>query len=164
MTEVFGPDDETAKFVTRYLKATHCDLFFADAVILVEGAAERMMLPQLIDNSFSALKQKYISILEIHGAHAHRLKPLIEKMHLSTLIITDLDANKENEKGNMAGVVPKRKSDQKTNNDTLKSWLPKVDDIDTLLDLEHDKKILTIDAEQSICVAYLNHLKRSKYP
>ncbi|PCI56814.1 MAG: ATP-dependent endonuclease [Alphaproteobacteria bacterium] len=154
MTEVFGSEDETAKFVTRYLKATHCDLFFADAVILVEGAAERMMLPQLIDNDFSALKQKYISILEIHGAHAHKLKPLIEKMHLSTLIITDLDANKENDQGNMVGVVPKRKSDQKTNNDTLKSWLPKVDDIDTLLDLEHDKKILTVDTQQSICVAY----------
>lgn len=154
MTEVFGAKDETAKFVTRYLKATHCDLFFADAVILVEGAAERMMLPQLIDNSFSALKQKYISILEIHGAHAHRLKPLIEKMHLSTLIITDLDASKENDKGNMAGVVPERKTDQKTNNDTLKSWLPKVDDIDTLLDLEHDKKTLAIDTLQSICVAY----------
>ena len=154
MTDVFGPNDETAKFVTRYLKATHCDLFFADAVILVEGAAERMMLPQLIDNSFGALKQKYISILEIHGAHAHRLKPLIGKMHLSTLIITDLDANQENDKGNMAGVVPNRKTNQKTNNDTLKSWLPRIDDIDVLLDLKHDKKIITIDTLQSICVAY----------
>ena len=67
-------------------------------------------------------------------------------MHLSTLIITDLDANQENNKGNMAGVVPKRKSNQKTNNDTLKSWLPKIDDIDILLDLEHDKKILTIES------------------
>ncbi len=27
LTEVFGTDDETKRFVTRYLRATHCDLF-----------------------------------------------------------------------------------------------------------------------------------------
>lgn len=42
LSEVFGPDNETKKFVVRYLKATHCDLFFADAAILVEGPAERV--------------------------------------------------------------------------------------------------------------------------
>jgi predicted ATP-dependent endonuclease of OLD family len=37
LSEVFGPNDETEKFVIRYLRAVHCDLFFADAAILVEG-------------------------------------------------------------------------------------------------------------------------------
>ena len=52
LSEVFGKNDETDKFVTRYLQATHCDLFFADAVILVEGAAENMLLPHFIRNKY----------------------------------------------------------------------------------------------------------------
>jgi predicted ATP-dependent endonuclease of OLD family len=39
LSEVFGPGSETERFVTRYLRAQHADLFFADAAILVEGPA-----------------------------------------------------------------------------------------------------------------------------
>lgn len=66
--------NETAKYVARYLKTTHCDLFFANGVILVEGAAERMLVPHFIKQNFKKLSTSYISILEINGAHAHRLK------------------------------------------------------------------------------------------
>ncbi|MNC74659.1 hypothetical protein D3C75_1260530 [compost metagenome] len=31
------PNDRTRDFLERYLRLTHCDLFFADAAILVEG-------------------------------------------------------------------------------------------------------------------------------
>ena len=58
LSEVFGKNDETDKFVTRYLQATHCDLFFADAVILVEGAAENMLLPHFIRNKYPKLYQR----------------------------------------------------------------------------------------------------------
>ena len=37
LSEVFGNEDDTAMFVSRYIKSTHCDLFFADASILIEG-------------------------------------------------------------------------------------------------------------------------------
>ena len=36
-------------FLQRYLKLTHCDLFFADAAILVEGNVERLLLPVMIE-------------------------------------------------------------------------------------------------------------------
>lgn len=39
LSSVFGKPDQTAKFVARYLKATHCDLFFADAAVFIEGSA-----------------------------------------------------------------------------------------------------------------------------
>ena len=42
LSDVFGKKDKTDKFGTRDLQTTHCDLFFADAAILVEGAAELM--------------------------------------------------------------------------------------------------------------------------
>jgi predicted ATP-dependent endonuclease of OLD family len=47
LSTTFGDGSDTAKFATRYLKTTHCDLFFADAAILVEGPAERMLVPPL---------------------------------------------------------------------------------------------------------------------
>ena len=55
LSDVFVKEDETDKFVTRYLQSTHCDLFFADAVILVEGSAENMLLPHFIRNKYPKL-------------------------------------------------------------------------------------------------------------
>ncbi|MGO9621984.1 MAG: AAA family ATPase [Desulfobaccales bacterium] len=52
LSEVFGTPNETAKFVSRYLLATHADLFFADGTIIVEGAAERMLVPHFIRNRY----------------------------------------------------------------------------------------------------------------
>ena len=92
LSEVFGTLDETARFVSRYLQATHSDLFFADGAILVEGAAERMLVPHFIRNNYEKLYTCYVTVLEIGGSHAHRLAPLIQHLGLNTLIITDLDA------------------------------------------------------------------------
>ena len=79
-------------FVSRYLQATHADLFFADGAILVEGAAERMLVPHFIRNHYEKLHSCYVTLLEVGGSHAHRLRPLIEHLGLNTFIITDLDA------------------------------------------------------------------------
>ena len=89
LSEVFGSGNDTERFVTRYLKSTHCDLFFADAAIIVEGPAERMLVPHFIRHHFKKLSESYVSLLEIGGSHAHRLKPLIEHLGLTSLIITD---------------------------------------------------------------------------
>ena len=37
-------EKETLNFLKRYLKLTHCDLFFADATVLVEGTVEKLLL------------------------------------------------------------------------------------------------------------------------
>ena len=63
LSEVFGKGDKTDKFVTRYLQTTHCDLFFADAAILVEGSAESMLLPHFIRNKYPELYQ--LSLIHI---------------------------------------------------------------------------------------------------
>jgi len=136
--EVFGTEDETERFVTRYLRAQHADLFFADAAILVEGPAERMLLPNFIRAKYAKLNQSYVSLLEIGGSHAHRLRSLIDHLGLLTLIITDLDSE------GAAGISaqPARGTAQTTNNDTLKSWLPKLTEIDALLDAESASKTI----------------------
>jgi len=82
----------TRDFLERYLKLTHCDLFFADAVILVEGNVERLLMPLMIERIAPRLKEAYLSVLEIGGAFGHRFQTLIEFLGITTLIITDLDS------------------------------------------------------------------------
>jgi predicted ATP-dependent endonuclease of OLD family len=135
---VFGTDVETKRFVTRYIKATHCDLFFADAAVLVEGPAERILVPFFVSNhpEFAPLQECYITWLEIGGSHAHRLRPLIEHLGLTTLIITDLDACDTDGKK----AVPLRGKGLFTRNQTLKTWCPRTTEFDALMELKADAK------------------------
>lgn len=137
LREIFGANNRTDKFVTRYLKATHCDLFFADAAILVEGAAERILLPGLIREHFPELTSRYLTILEIGGSHAYRLRPLIEALAIPTLVITDLDAT--DAEGN--AIQPQPGQNQKTGNTTLKKWLPEKEQLDDLYAVAGDQKV-----------------------
>lgn len=138
LSNTFGDSSETTQFATRYLKATHCDLFFADAAILVEGPAERMLVPHFIRNKFSDLDRSYIAMLEIGGSHAHRLKPLIETLGLLTLVITDLDSI---EKDTIAKVLPEKGKEYRTGNDSIKSWVPGKKQLDDVLSAEKEDKI-----------------------
>lgn len=84
--------DGALTFLKRYLRLTHCDLFFADAAILVEGAAEKLLLPSMIDASAKRLRECYISILEVGGAYAHVFEELLSFLKIPYLIITDIDS------------------------------------------------------------------------
>lgn len=150
LSSVFGKEDATAKFATRYLKTTHCDLFFADAAILIEGPAERMLVPHFIGKDFPGLDRCYISLLEINGSHAHRLRPLIETLGLLTLVITDIDSLKKEHvtdektgkpKTKVSKILPEKGKNYETGNDTLKSWVPGIIDLDTVLEVVYDDKI-----------------------
>lgn len=149
LAEVFGPKNETRDFVTRYLRTFHADLFFADAVILVEGAAERILLPNFIRGRHGFLNGAYMSILEIGGSHAHRMRPLIEILQIPTLVITDIDARKDGKSSRV-----KRGESQVTGNPTLKDWLGVGADIDGLLDLSDDKKVRQQDDLFAVRFAY----------
>ncbi|MBT8154309.1 AAA family ATPase [Epibacterium ulvae] len=136
MTGLFGTDKETGRFVKRYLQSTHFDLFFADAIVVIEGTAERILLPHLIQNHYPDLAAAYLSFLELGGSHAHRMRPLIEALELPTLIITDLDAVAEVDKDGKAvkqSAQPCYGAAQTTANHVLKTWIPGLTEIDTLL-------------------------------
>jgi predicted ATP-dependent endonuclease of OLD family len=138
LSDVFGKEDLTERFITRYLQTTHCDLFFADAAILVEGSAEYMLVPHFIKHKYSELNQRYITILEINGRHSHRLKPLLEKLCLPTLVITDIDS--ASPIGHHVAKCPERNNDLISSNYAITSWLLKEKSLDKLLDLEKGKK------------------------
>lgn len=82
----------TRDFLERYMKLTHCDLFFADAAVLVEGNVERLLIPQMIGKVAPRLKGACLSILEVGGAFGYRFRTLIEFLGLTTLIVTDIDS------------------------------------------------------------------------
>lgn len=137
LLSVFGnKENQTEKFVIRYLNTTHNDIFFADAVILVEGPAERMLVPHFIKNFHPLLDNCYITILEIGGSHAHRLKPLIEALGIICLVITDIDSI-----NNGTRCQPDLGKSFKSNNDTLKKWHPQKELLDELLNLTFEKKV-----------------------
>jgi predicted ATP-dependent endonuclease of OLD family len=152
LSETFGTEDDTARFVKRYLKATHCDLFFADAAILVEGPAERILVPHFVRyrSEYEFLRRCYVTWLEIGGSHAHRLKSLIEHLGLNTLIITDIDA--KNAAGN--SVPPALGAGLKARNETLKTWVPKSESLDTLLETPEENLALSDGSGYGVRVAY----------
>jgi predicted ATP-dependent endonuclease of OLD family len=133
LESTFGADPDTKRFVTRYLRVTHCDLFFADAAVLIEGPAERILVPNFVNYhpEFERLLESYITWLEIGGSHAHKLRSLLEKLGLTTLVITDIDSC--NAAG--ASAAPVRGAGCTTRNATLRTWWPVINDLDRLLDM-----------------------------
>ncbi|MEU4835692.1 AAA family ATPase [Streptosporangium sp. NPDC023615] len=158
-----GGEDPTRKFLQQYLKLTHCDLFFADAAILVEGNVERLLLPLVIEQHISELKKCHLTILEVGGAFAHVFQELLEFLEITTLVITDLDSVSASQEPNKEGKLEKNakacmttESGAVTSNETLKHWFREETSIEELLDLDDSRKIVHIENGGSgkIRVAY----------
>ncbi len=149
MSELFGNPKEELQFVRKHLKLTHCDIFFADGVILVEGQAERLLVPEFIGSYFSGLSSRYISMLEVSGAHSHKYRDLVEKLGVATLVLTDLDSVDSNNNS----CFPELDSDQKSNNDTLRLWHPKKELLDDLVALPKEEHS-TMSQDAPLFVAY----------
>ena len=144
-------ENPTRDFLARYLKLTHCDLFFADAAVLVEGNVERLLLPQMIAKAAPQLQSAYLSILEIGGAFGHRFRTLIEYLGITTLIVTDIDSvhgpagdgdnfgaddepDEMEDDGEVAGsACMVHREGAVTSNQTLVHWLPGLRSIADLL-------------------------------
>lgn len=107
-----------------------------------------MLVPHFIHHHYCDLDRSYISLLEIGGSHAHRLRPLIEALGIPTLVITDLDSI-ESEKPDK--VRPATDHNYRTGNDTLKSWIPKKIALDELLAVKPEEKITN---NEMVRVAY----------
>lgn len=99
---------EDKEFLHKYLTLTKCDLYFADRAILIEGATERILLPEMIKKldgtQGTNLRRKYMSVVEVGGAYAHHFYKFIDFLELKTLFITDLDSV-DSAKNNSATIV-----------------------------------------------------------
>jgi hypothetical protein len=164
LSSFYSQNPKERDLLQRYLKLTHCDLFFADAAILVEGNVERLLLPVMIEKEAASLRSACLSILEVGGAFGHRFKSLIEFLGLVALIITDLDSVKlvaaadEDEDEDTEFEVPAAEANQPpvkrsgrvcltsepgavTSNQTLIQWLPKKQTVAELLAAKEADKL-----------------------
>lgn len=133
--EVFGNDDDTRQFAERYFRVQHTDLLFANAALFVEGVAERMLVPLFMELKYEKLNSRYVSFLDIGGSHAHRLKPLVEKLRIPTVVITDIDPTEEKVnattgKKSWTATANTGQAGLKCGNATLRQWHPQLQKLD----------------------------------
>lgn len=129
-------------FIKKYLTLSRCDLFFADKVIFVEGASERLLLPDMINKCdtnglFESQKYKlsaqYYALIEIGGAYAYKFIPFVNFLGIPCLILTDIDSMKD---GRTKTTVSNGKT---TSNATIKWWTRKVKNL-----TEDDKQTISL--------------------
>lgn len=83
-------DTNEMNYIKKYISLELTDIFFADAVIFVEGPTEEMYIKYLISER-ELLQTHHIKVFSIDGAYAHKLSNLLETLGVKTIIYTDLD-------------------------------------------------------------------------
>jgi putative ATP-dependent endonuclease of the OLD family len=83
-------ESEGLKFIKKHIKYKVSELFFADAVVFVEGVTEETLLHFYLDQN-NTLRDYYISVFNINGAHGKLYYPLVKALKIPCLIVTDLD-------------------------------------------------------------------------
>lgn len=120
---------ENLDFIRKYLSISRCDMFFADKLIFVEGASERLLIPDMInkckdmglfDGQKYKLSEQYYALIEIGGAYAYLFIPFANFLGIPCLILTDLDSIKE---GRKKEIVSKGKW---SSNSTINRWMKRI--------------------------------------
>jgi len=100
---------EFLPFLKKHVKFEVSNVFFADAVIVVEGMVEELILKYFLENH--KLRNYYITIFKIDGAHAFKYDRLFKLLSIPVLVITDLDIKR--------GKIEKEDKKDISNLDTL---------------------------------------------
>ncbi|MGH4037625.1 MAG: ATP-dependent endonuclease [Sphaerochaeta sp.] len=130
-------DKLATRFMQKYLQSSKTDIFFADAVIVVEGSAENILLPYFIQNHFKYLNRMYITTLLIDGRHFQKIKPLFDNLDIPVLLITDIDT--ASKVGHHKAVCPCRDNDLISSNFMITKFFD-TDKYDDLLNKELTEK------------------------
>lgn len=126
LNEFCAINEDNADFIHKYLTLSRCDLFFADKAILIEGTAERLLIPDMIKKCGEAglykskapqLSSQYYSLIEVGGAYAYIFCPFLEFLGIPTLIITDIDSTSDTQKRTYVS------SGTQSSNATIKWWV-----------------------------------------
>jgi len=89
----FENEENAKNHMMKFLDVTRSDMLFADKVILVEGIAEKLLLPKFMDKCSLSYEDEHISIIEIGGKHfSHFIKVFANNpVNKKVLCITDKD-------------------------------------------------------------------------
>ena len=98
MKQFVDIDDSTNKsdakaHLTKFLDVTRSDMLFSDKVILVEGIAEKLLIPLFMETLGVSYEDEHISIVEIGGKHFKYFVELFNgnAVNKKVLCITDRD-------------------------------------------------------------------------
>lgn len=101
-------EGETAKtsakaHLSKFLDVTRSDMLFANRVILVEGLAEKLLMPIFMQICNCSYEDEHISIVEIGGKHFEHFVELFNgnNVHKKVLCITDRDFKWIDEEGKL---------------------------------------------------------------
>ena len=85
--------EEAKRHLTKFLDVTRSDMLFADKVILVEGLAEKLMMPLFMEKCGIPYEDEHISVVEIGGKNFMYFVELFNGNNVSkkVLCITDND-------------------------------------------------------------------------
>ncbi len=120
------------KFLKKHIKFKVSELFFADAVIFVEGVTEETLLNYYLEQNHG-LNKYYISICNINGAHGLVYLPLIKLLKIPILIITDLDIQRSPVEKKLFAQITSVKN-KITTNKTIHKFNSKSDSIKDIVD------------------------------
>ena len=146
------------KFLKQYLTLNSSELFFSDKIIFIEGDTERLLLPAMMrkldierknNKDYIPLLSQKVSIIEV-GANSKVFDEFLKFLEIKTLIITDIDSVKKNEKNKMVACKTLEATD--TSNSSIKHYLPNKR-WDELRDIQEDCRIIQLGST-SLCVAY----------
>lgn len=95
-------DDESLKFLQKFLDVTKSQLFFANGVILVEGISEALLVPifsKILGNEYD-IERKGIEVVNINGVAFEHFAKLFnsedeKRLNCRCVIITDDDEGKK---------------------------------------------------------------------
>lgn len=93
LEEQFTDKEDAKRHLTKFLDVTRSDMLFADKVILVEGIAEKLLLPLFMEKCNCSYEDAHISIVEIGGKHFEHFIELFNgnAVNKKVLCITDGD-------------------------------------------------------------------------
>lgn len=85
--------EKAKKHLTKFLDVTRSDMLFADKVILVEGIAERLLMPLFMEKCGCPYEDEHIAIVEIGSKHFEHFVELFNgnAVNKKVLCITDCD-------------------------------------------------------------------------
>lgn len=90
---------EAKNHLDKFLDVTRSDMLFADKVILVEGIAEKLLLPEFALRCHTSFEDQHISIVEIGGVQFQHFLELFNKNKVikKVLCLTDNDFSWESD-------------------------------------------------------------------
>ena len=116
-------ENEFLPFLKKHVKFEVSNIFFADGVIIVEGLAEEILMKYFLEKN--NLKNYYITIFKIDGAHAFMYDKLFKLLNIPILIITDLDIKREEDNSENIDNL----KDKVTTNKTLSYYYNDIDEL-----------------------------------